>query len=294
MRIAVTGKSGQVAQALQAHAARVGATVVPIARPDLDLADDRPCVELFGAAKPDIIVSAAAYTAVDKAESEAEVAHAINARGPERIAAAAATLGVPLIHISTDYVFDGAKPEPWIETDAASPISIYGATKLAGERAVLRTAPDCTVLRVAWVYSPYGANFVKTMMRLGETRDELRVVADQIGGPTSAFDIADGILKVAANLTSAPDHRELRGIFHMGPTGTTTWAGFAEAIFAGLARRGRTPVAVHPITTEDYPTPARRPKNSRLDSRKLEALHGVVLPDWRVSLEHVLDRLAER
>ena len=291
MRVAVTGRAGQVAEALQARAPAAGATVIPLARPDLDLADARPCIDLFRSAAPDVIVSAAAYTAVDKAESEPDVAHAINARGPGRIAAAAAELGVPLIHLSTDYVFDGSKSEPWAEADATGPLSVYGATKLAGEAAALETAPDCTILRVAWIYSPYGNNFVKTMMRLGETRDELRVVADQMGGPTSAFDIADGILHVAANLTKAPERRDLRGVFHMGPTGDTTWAGFAEAIFASLARRGRKPVTVHPITTADYPTPARRPKNSRLDSSKLATQHGVVLPDWRASLEHVLDRL---
>jgi dTDP-4-dehydrorhamnose reductase len=292
MRIAVTGKSGQVAQALQDRAAAARVTVIPLARPEFDLADERHCLDVFAAAKPGVIVSAAAYTAVDKAESEPDVAHALNARGAERVAAAAAALGVPLIHLSTDYVFDGSKPAPWLETDRTSPLSVYGASKLAGEIAVLRTAPDCAVVRVAWVYSPYGSNFVKTMMRLGETRDEVRVVADQTGGPTSALDIADAIIKVAANLKRAPDRHDLRGVFHMGPTGVATWAGFAEAIFDGLARRGRKPVRVHAISTADYPTPARRPRNSRLDSSKIRALHGIELPKWRASLEDVLDHLA--
>lgn len=291
MRIAVTGQHGQVAQALQALGPQCGATVVCLARPEVDLADDRDLLEPFRRVAPDVIVSAAAYTAVDRAESEPDLARAINARAPALIAAAASALKVPLIHLSTDYVFDGTKTSPWIETDLPGPVSVYGATKLAGERAVLATASDCAILRVAWIYSPYGSNFVKTMVRLAGTNDAVRVVDDQHGAPTSAHEIAAGILQVAANLVAEPGRTELRGVFHMGAAGATTWAGFAEAIFEGIAARGGRRVSVIRIPTTDYPLPARRPNNSVLNSTKLTQLHGVALEDWREPLEPVLDAL---
>lgn len=288
MRIAVTGKHGQVVQALQALAGQAGATVVAIGRPEIDLGDDRDLLEPFRRAKPDVIVSAAAYTAVDRAESEPEAAYAINARAPERIATAAAALNVPLIHLSTDYVFDGTKPAPWVETDAPKPLSVYGASKLAGEQAVLSTAGNCAVLRLAWVYSPFGSNFAKTMVRLSATHDMVRVVNDQFGAPTSAFEIAGGIFKVAANLLAEPHRPELRGLFHMGAAGETTWAGFAHELFAGVAARGGRPVTVVRITTAEYPLAARRPLNSVLDSSKLADVHHVALRHWTEPLDQVL------
>ncbi len=292
MRIAVTGQHGQIASALQALAADYGATVVPLARPTIDLSADDSLVEPFRRVQPDVIVSAAAYTDVDRADSEPELAHAINARAPGLIAGAAAALDVPLIHLSTDYVFDGQKAEPWLETDAPAPLNVYGTTKLAGEHAALSNAENCAVLRVAWVYSPYGSNFVKTMLRLAATNDSIRVVADQHGAPTSAHEIAKGIFQVASNLLGEPQRADLRGVFHMGAAGGTTWAGFAEAIFVDLATRGGRRVSVVPITTADYSSPARRPRNSRLDSRKLADLHHVALADWRVALEPVLGTIA--
>lgn len=291
MRLVVTGQHGQVARALIALGPQFGAHVIALARPEIDLADERDLLEPFRRAQPDVIVSAAAYTAVDRAESEPDIAQSINARAPERIAAAAAVLNVPLIHLSTDYVFDGKKTSPWVEADAPGPLSVYGATKLAGERAVLTTASDCTVLRVAWVYSPFGNNFVKTMVRLAGTNDAVRVVADQHGAPTSAHEIAAGIFKVAANLLGAPGRAELRGVFHMGAAGETTWAGFADAIFDGIAAGGGRRVAVIPITTADYPAPARRPRNSVLNSAKLADVHGVALTAWRGALEPVLEAI---
>lgn len=290
MRVAVTGKSGQVAQAIRERAG-AKTIVVPIGRPELDLAEEGPCLDVLRTAEPDVIVSAAAYTAVDKAESEPDLAYAVNSRGAERVAVAAHALGVPLIHLSTDYVFDGRKEAPWTETDPVGPLSVYGASKLAGENAVLQRARNSAVLRVAWVYSPYGSNFAKTMMRLAETNSEVRVVADQIGAPTSALDIADGVLAVARNLVQNPQRTDLRGLFHMGAKGVTSWAGFAAAIFASLERRGGRSVVARQITTAEYPTAARRPQNSRLDSRKLAAAHGVALPAWQDSLERVLDQL---
>ena len=197
---------------------------------------------------------------------------------------------MPLIHLSTDYVFAGTKPAPYVETDPTDPQGAYGATKLAGEEAVCAAAPNGAILRTAWVYSPFGANFVRTMLRLAESRDEVGVVADQFGTPTSARDIADAVLRVAANLV-AHDDPALRGLFHMASAGDTHWAGFAEAIFAESAARGGPTARVRHITTAEYPTTAKRPANSRLDCTKLAAIHGVRLPEWRAALPAVIARL---
>ncbi|MDO6965620.1 dTDP-4-dehydrorhamnose reductase [Rhizobium alvei] len=292
MRIVVTGKSGQVVTALIERGPAAGAEILPIGRPELDLADPENAFELLAALAPDVIVSAAAYTAVDKAESEAELAYAVNARGPEGIAAAAARLNVPVIHISTDYVFDGSKTSPWLEDDKVAPLGVYGASKLAGEAAVLASGARAVILRTAWVYAPFGANFARTMLRLAENRDEVGVVADQIGAPTSALDIADAILKVARNLADHKDDPKLEGIFHLGASGPdASWADFAEAVFSGLAERGGKRVHVKRIGTVDYPTPAQRPHYSRLSTEKLARVHAVTLPDWRDALSVILDRL---
>lgn len=293
MRIAVTGKTGQVVTALIERGPLASVEVVALGRPELDLAAPVGVQALFADAKPDVIVSAAAYTAVDKAESESELAHAINGAGAGAIADAAAALGVPIIHISTDYVFDGAKASAWTESDPVAPLGVYGASKLAGEEAVLRAGAHAVILRVAWVYAPFGNNFVKTMLRLGETRDRLGVVADQIGAPTSALDIADGILAVAKRLAvPGADDPALAGVFHMGAGGPdASWADFADTIFDGSAARGGKRPVVDRIGTADYPTPAKRPAQSRLSSSKLAAAYGVALPDWRDSLEIILDRL---
>jgi dTDP-4-dehydrorhamnose reductase len=291
MRIVVTGHQGQVVSALKERAASAGATILTIGRPELDLVDDQDYTEAFANLRPDVIVSAAAYTAVDKAESEPDLAMRINAGGAGRVARAAAALDLPIIHLSTDYVFDGTKASPWVESDPTGPVSVYGATKLAGELAVRAATPKSVMLRIAWVYAPFGNNFVRTMLRLAETRDTMRVIADQTGAPTSALDIADGILKVAHRLVARPYDPANYGIFHMGAAGQASWADFAEAIFSGLAARGGKHVAVERITTAEYPTPARRPANSRLDSGAIANAHGVVLPHWRESLEAALDRL---
>lgn len=293
MRIAVTGKTGQVVSALRERGTAAGIEVVAIGRPELDLAEATDAIAAFAASKPDIIVSAAAYTVVDKAESEAELAHAINARGAGVVAKAAAALGVPVIHLSTDYVFDGSKASPWLESDPVAPLGVYGASKLAGEEAVLGSGARAVVLRVAWVFSPFGANFVKTMLRLAETRDRLGVVADQIGAPTSAHDIADAVITIAKTLVDRRHDATLTGLFHMGAGGPdASWADFAERIFADAAARGRNKAAiVDRIPTAAYPTPAKRPARSRLDSTRLAATYGIELPDWRRSLETVLDRL---
>jgi dTDP-4-dehydrorhamnose reductase len=291
MRIAVTGREGQVARSLAEVAPDKGSEVVAVGRPELDLAGSvDSIIGALEAAKPDVIVSAAAYTQVDKAESEPELAFTINEHGPRAVAQAGQRLGVPVVHLSTDYVFDGLKASPYIEEDPTGPTGVYGASKLAGEKAVLSQYPNSAVLRTAWVYSPFGANFVKTMLRLAGERDEIAVVADQRGNPTSALDIADGVLRVATNLVQ-DSNSDLRGVFHMSAAGEASWADFAEAIFAASAAGGGPSAGVRPIGTADYPTAARRPANSRLDSGKLARTHGVSLPDWHASLDKVVSRL---
>ena len=202
-------------------------------------------------------------------------------------------MNVPVIHLSTDYVFDGTADRPYREDDPVSPLGAYGASKLLGEEAVAAEAENYAILRTAWVYSPFGKNFVKTMLRLAGEREELGVVADQYGSPTSALDIADGIIAVSRNLLERPDDRSLRGLFHMTGTGFTSWADFAAEIFSLSAKFGGPSAKVRPIASADYPTPAKRPANSRLDCTKLKEVHGVTLPPWRQSLEPCVKRLIE-
>lgn len=285
MRIAVTGRTGQVVQSLLARAGAAGVTVIPVGRPELDLAQPDGVQQALAAAQPDCIINAAAYTAVDKAETEPALAMRINGEGAGAVAAAAAALGVPLTHISTDYVFDGMAPRPWRESDATAPLSAYGRSKLAGEGAVMASGADWTILRTAWVYSPYGANFVKTMLRLAETRNELGIVSDQLGSPTSALDLADAIIAVTKALVACPGEASLRGVFHAAGTGEASWADLAEAIFAASATLGGPSATVRRIATIDYPTPARRPANSRLDCSLLAERHGLRLPPWQDSVK---------
>jgi dTDP-4-dehydrorhamnose reductase len=293
MRVVVTGREGQIARSLIERGSAAGHVIAPLGRPELDLAGGPDAIaRAIESAHPDVVVSAAAYTAVDKAESERDLAFAVNERGAAAVAHAAQLLDVPLVHLSTDYVFDGSKPSPYREEDEPGPTGVYGASKLAGERAVLSEQGNSAILRTAWVYSTFGANFVKTMLRLAGDRDEIGVVADQRGNPTSALDIADGVLAVAANLLASNDPR-LRGVFHMTADGDATWAEFAAAIFAASSNRGGPSAQVKPITTADYPTPAKRPANSRLDCGKLARTHGVTLPNWRPSTEKVVGRLLE-
>lgn len=290
LRIAVTGWTGQVVCAMLERVP-VGVEVIALRRPDLDLAIPKTVAPALRSARPDVIVNTAAYTAVDQAESEPELAMRVNGEAAGEAARAAAALGIPMIQLSTDYVFDGALDRPYREDDPTGPISAYGASKLAGERAVVAATENHAILRTAWIYSPFGKNFVKTMLSLAETHDAVGVVADQAGSPTSALDIADAIFTVARNLASRTDDASLRGVFHMSAAGEAVWADVAEAIFAVRERHGRTPVRVKRITTAEYPTPARRPPNSRLDCGKLALAHGVKLPDWRGSLQTCVARL---
>jgi dTDP-4-dehydrorhamnose reductase len=288
MRILVTGSSGQVVRSLVHRSAASGDQILPIGRPQLDLAGEASqIVDAITTERPDAIVSAAAYTLVDKAESEHDLAFAINARGPVAIATAARELGVPLVHLSTDYVFDGSGARPYVEQDATAPATVYGASKLAGEEGVLEGHDNSAVLRTAWVYSPFSSNFVKTMLRLAKTNQHLRVVADQVGNPTSALDIADAVLAVIANLKGGIDPQH-RGLFHMTGSGEANWADLAEAVIQVSAEVSGPTANVTPISSADYPTPAKRPANSRLDCSKLESIHGVRLPHWRTSLPEVV------
>jgi dTDP-4-dehydrorhamnose reductase len=291
IRTAVTGKNGQVARALIDAGQMQGVTVVPLGRPELDLEKPETIGTVLRAAGPDIVVNAAAYTAVDQAEREPEIAAAVNDRGAGAVAAAAHALSIPLIHLSTDYVFDGNKKSAYDEEDSVGPTSVYGASKLAGEIAVAAATSDYVILRTAWVYAPYGKNFVRTMLALAETRDEVRVVGDQQGCPTYAPDIAFAIVNIARELLGNPSEPLLRGIFHLAGSGETNWAGFAEAIFEFLAGRNLRRPILTPITSAEYPTPARRPANSRLNCAKLARVHGIELPCWRDSLGICLERL---
>ena len=289
MRILVTGRQGQVVSSLiEAAAGRPRLEIIAAGRPELDLADPASVHAAIQAARPDIVVSAAAYTAVDQAEDEPEIAAAINERGAGAVAAAAAGIGAPVIHLSTDYVFSGGGERPYREDDPAAPIGVYGATKLAGERAVAAANPRHLILRTAWVYSVYGKNFVKTMLRLAADRDSLSVVADQWGNPTSAHDIADAILTAAEQLRSdaAPF-----GTYHLAGNGDTHWAGFAAHVLGTSRTLGGPWAEVREITTADFPTKAKRPANSRLSTDRFLDAFGWVAPDWRVSSDRVVERL---
>lgn len=294
MRITVTGSEGQVVRSLVERSQGIpGIEVIPVGRPVLDLLRPETILPAIRATRPDIVVSAAAYTAVDKAEDEPEIAAAINATGAGKVAEAAAALGLPVIHLSTDYVFAGDGEGPYGEADPTNPQSVYGQTKLDGERAVAAANPRHAILRTAWVYSPFGKNFAKTMLFLAESRDVVRVVADQFGNPTSALDIADGILAVAPQLLGdVPESRF--GVFHLAGTGATHWAGFAARIFETSRALGGPWARVEEIPTSEFPTKARRPANSRLSTERLHEVFGRRAPDWRISCDAVVRRLTDR
>ena len=280
MRILVTGREGQVARALL-NAAGGDVVIHALGRPELDVTD-RATIDLaISRFLPEILVNAAAYTAVDKAETDEASAFAVNGQGAGNAAAAAATAGIPIIHVSTDYVFSGDTSAPYREEDPTRPINVYGRSKLAGEQAVAAANPAHAILRTAWVYAPWGSNFVRTMLRLAAERDTVRVVADQWGTPTYAPDIAEGILTVARKALGDAKGEAWRGIFHMTAAGATSWAGCAEAIFSASAAHGAPTSRVEPITTAEYPTRARRPANSLLDNAKFRGTFGHALPDWR-------------
>jgi dTDP-4-dehydrorhamnose reductase len=288
MRILVTGRDGQVARSL---AERGGEReLLFAARPDLDLTDFGAIERCVRDARPELVISAAAYTAVDQAEDHPELAMRVNGEAPGVLARAAAAAGAPIIHLSTDYVFDGTLDRPWRETDPVAPLGAYGASKLAGEAAVRASGAVFAIIRTSWVYSPFGSNFVKTMLRLAHDRDELSVVEDQIGCPTSALDIADALLAIASAWRNSP-RAGANAVYHFAGRGETDWAGFARAIFAESARHGGPTARVHGISTSAYPTRAKRPANSRLDCTRIADTFGHRAPEWRASLARVVARL---
>ena len=289
LRLAVTGLTGQVVNALIARAPRE-IEIIALGRPQLELSRREAVLTSLRHARCDAIINSAAYTQVDKAESEPELALRVNGDGARNVAQAAAELGVPLLHISTDYVFDGLLDRPYREDDETKPTSVYGRSKLAGEEQIRALNPHHAILRTAWVYSPYGTNFVKTMLRLGADQDEVSVVADQLGNPTSALDIADALIEIAKNIIR-DSSEALRGTFHMSGQGEASWADIAQAIFETAESHGRRPVKVRRIKTSEYPTLAQRPANSRLDNSKLHTVYGIKLPHWRVSLADCVVRL---
>ncbi len=291
MRIVVIGASGQVSQALQERrSAAPDIDVQPIGRPELDLLRPETVLAAIRRRAPDVIVNTAAYTAVDQAERETDLAFAVNATGAGVLADAAAALRVPLIHLSTDYVFGDCGDAPLDEAVPALPMNVYGRTKLAGEGEVAARLADHVVLRMAWLYSPFGRNFLKTMLKKSETEAEVAVVADQIGSPTSALDASDAILTIARNLLRSPEPA-LRGTFHLAARGYASWADFAEAIFAASSPIIRRAVRVKRISTAEYPAAARRPTNSRLDCSRVARLHGITLPHWRTPIEACVRRV---
>jgi dTDP-4-dehydrorhamnose reductase len=281
MTILVFGQSGQVAREL----ARLP-DVLCLPRAEADLTAPEACDAAIRRYGPRAVINAAAYTAVDRAESEPALAHLINAATPGTMARTCADMGIPFVQISTDYVFDGSGTAPWTPEDPTGPLNAYGRSKLAGERQVMAAAGPHAVLRTSWVVSSHGSNFVKTMLRLGKSRDRITVVADQIGGPTPARAIAAACIKIAETLIAEP---EKSGIYHFAGSPDTSWAGFARETFAqaGIA------CEVVDIPTTDYPTPAARPLNSRLDCSLLEPVFGLSRPDWRQGLRDILHDLGE-
>lgn len=282
MKVLVFGETGQVSQELQRRAADV--TLDVRGREVADFTDPAACVALVEATDADAVINAVAYTAVDKAEDHEDLALQVNGTTPGAIARAAAARGVPLVHISTDYVFDGAGESPFATDHPTAPLGAYGRTKLAGEEAVRAAGGVHAILRTSWVVSAHGNNFVKTMLRLGESRDRLTIVADQIGGPTCAADIADACLSVARQLIEDPSKS---GSYHLSGGPDVSWADFAREIFdqSGLT------VDVVDIPSSDYPTPAARPLNSRMDNSTTEATFGISRPDWRAGLRDILAAL---
>ncbi len=295
-KILLTGVNGQVGYALQKKLSQH--QVFALNREQLDLSDKDAIRRLMQALKPDLIINPAAYTAVDKAESEPELAYTINAIAPQILAEEAAKLNAALIYFSTDYVYDGSKIADYLETDAVNPLSVYGKSKLAGEEAIRAVGLPHLILRTSWVYGAYGKNFLKTIIRLASERDSLRIVADQFGAPTSAESIADAVMELLA--VWQPQQANQTGVYHFTNQGKTSWHGFSCAIvneynrLAVIKNEDLLKASVEniaAITTADYPTPAVRPANSTLNNRKLKQTFNVSLPNWEQGLQQVMQSL---
>jgi len=287
IRVLQFGATGQVARETIRRAAELEVEVISLDRARADfLHPEQVAAAVKGAKGVDLVLNAAAYTAVDKAERDQAAAHLVNAESVGALARACAARGLPLIHVSTDYVYDGEKPTPYVEADTTGPLSVYGHTKLAGENAIRDSGARHAILRTSWIYSAWGNNFLKTMLRLGVERDELRIVDDQQGAPTAAGDLADAMLIVAQALVRDPTKS---GTYHCTASGETTWRFFAEAIFEQTSAKIR--ARVIPIAAKDYPTAAVRPRNSRLDCTKLHDTFGILMRPWRTAMADVLVEL---
>jgi dTDP-4-dehydrorhamnose reductase len=281
MKILVFGQTGQVATELQRQA-----DVTALGRAEADLTNPAACAAAIAEVDTDVIINAAAYTAVDKAETDTDTAEMVNHTAVGAMAREAARRGIPFLHISTDYVFPGGGKTPWLVDDATGPLGVYGATKLRGEQAVQSANGPHAILRTSWVYSAHGNNFVKTMLRLGKERDALTIVGDQIGGPTEAGDIAAALITMGSQFVEG---KATNGVYHFSGTPDCSWADFAKQIFA----QANIDCSVTPIPTTDYPTPATRPLNSRLNCASTVTNFGITQPDWKVSLRRVLIELGE-
>lgn len=294
MRLYVIGGEGQVARSLrEAAPSRADIVFGSSSRAELDLSQPASIKKALDAFRPDVVINPAAYTAVDKAESEPEQAFAINRDGAAAVAAATARHGAPIIHFSTDYVYDGTKAGAYVESDPVAPQGVYGQSKLAGELAVAAANPCHIVLRTSWVYAPFGSNFVRTMLRLAAERDRLRVVGDQVGCPTYAPDIAQATLAIAAQIAGGDWRPEFAGVTHLAGPDALSWCGFAREIVRQSAARGGRLVPVDPIATADYPTPAARPANSQLSTARLAEVFDIRLQSLETSLSNCLDRLLQ-
>jgi dTDP-4-dehydrorhamnose reductase len=290
MRILLLGGAGQVGEEMRGLAPPGGVEIVAPSRSALDLRDAQALARTIAAERWGAVINAAAYTDVDRAESEEALAFAINAEAPSRLAAETARRAIPLIHLSTDYVFDGRKGAPYVEEDGVGPLNAYGRSKLAGEKAVRSANPRHVIVRTSWVYSPYGKNFVRTILRLAAERDRLTIVADQRGCPTAARDIAKTCLGIAMRCASDKE-RAPYGLFHFAGAGEATWFEFATAIVGAAAGRLSKVPEIVPIRTIDYPTPAIRPADTRLDCSRVVREYGVMLRPWRKALEETINRL---
>lgn len=288
MKLLITGCKGQVGSELAIRAKTQDHELIAPARTALDITQRAAVRAFFAQTTPQAVINAAAYTAVDRAEQDADTAFAVNRDGAANLAEACADAQIPLLHISTDYVFDGTKAGPYLESDAANPQNVYGLSKLEGELRIIETLQQHIILRVSWVFGANGHNFVRTMLRLAQERHELQVVGDQHGGPTWAGDIADVLLAIVRLLHDA--QTPAWGVYHYAGTPATSWHGFAEAVFEAAVQQGmlNSKPKVRDILSADYPTPAKRPANSILDCSRIQSVFGLRQPDWREGLQHVL------
>jgi len=293
-RMVVTGATGQVARSLVEIGPSLGVDIIAVGRPTIDLARPDTLITAIGRAQPDILVNAAARSDPDRSEHEPEIADAVNARGAGAFAACAQQLGIPIIQLSTSYVFDGAQSVPYRETDPPAPSGAYGRSKLAGEQAVIAANPRHVILRMSWIFSAFGRNLLTALLDQGSRHDEVRVVADQAGNPSAATDVAAGVIAVARNLLQNKAELDGYGLFHMASPELVTPAQFATAIFEVSAACGGPAPGVVPIPSSAYSSRVRRPPNVSLDCAKIAAVHGVKLPSWRPALRPCIERILER